>query len=70
MAFGLKRDRSAGEHEVAVLDQQLGLFIAVVELRLLVLQHDFAFKNVADDLVASDFDLCSHPLVAVIGLRR
>src|SRR5262249_22952842 len=67
--LGLKADRPLGDLELAVLDELPGVGVLVVELGLLVFDHELAVDEVPDLAVAVDLDLGRDPLVAVVGLR-
>lgn len=69
MALGLQGDRPSLELDHSISDQRLGICVARIELRSLVLQDDLAIDDMSDDFVAEDFEFRRDPLVAVVGFR-
>ena len=69
MALGLKGNVTFGYHDVAILDELLGVFVFLIKLRPCVLHNNLAVYLVPDEVVTVDFKLYFHPLVAVISLR-
>jgi len=70
MTLRLQRNRSAGQHQIAILDQPFGILVAFVELWLVVFQDNFAIEQMLNHFVVMDFDLRCDPLFAVVGFRR
>ena len=67
MAFGLQRDRAAGEHKLAVFNQLLCRVVTFVELWFVVFEHDFAIQQMTNDFVVVNFDLSRDPLFAMVS---
>ncbi len=70
VAFRLQRNVSVAEYEITIHDQFLCRWVAFVQLRFLVRQHDLTVDHVTDLLSAPHLDFDRDPLVAVIRFRR